>query len=128
MAGSDSQLDSNALLSGEVVILPADIPVAGANNHSFDVGYRPLADVELTKVVDKQTSKRGETIRYTLTVTNQSAAAATGVEVLEQLPTGIRYINHQASQGNYDAGTGLWTVGSLAKGAAASLVIEAIIN
>ena len=128
MAGSDTQLDSNALLSGEVVILPTDIPVAGANNHSLDVGYRPLADVELTKVVDKQTGKRGETIRYTLSVVNQGTAVATGLEVLEQLPTGISYISHQASQGNYDAGTGLWTVGSLAKGATASLVIEAIIN
>lgn len=38
-AGGDSLIDSNAPASGDVDIAATDIPLAGANNHSFDVGY-----------------------------------------------------------------------------------------
>ena len=42
-AGSNRLIDSNAPASGDVTILATDIPVAGANNHSFDVGYTVAA-------------------------------------------------------------------------------------
>ena len=38
-AGGNTLIDSNAPASGEVAVAAVDIPVAGANNHSFDVGY-----------------------------------------------------------------------------------------
>ena len=38
-AGGNTLIDSNAPTSGEVTVAAADIPTAGANNHSFDVGY-----------------------------------------------------------------------------------------
>ena len=38
-AGSNRLIDSNAPASGDVTVLATDIPIAGANNHSFDVGY-----------------------------------------------------------------------------------------
>lgn len=128
-AGDNTLLDSNAPLSGDVTILPADLPTAGANNHSVDVGYsRFVVDVELSKVVDKTTAKRGETLTYTLTVVNRGVDGATGVEVLEQLPADLSYVSHHASQGNYNANSGLWTVGNLANGASASLVIAVTIQ
>lgn len=128
-AGDNMLLDSNAPLSGDVTILPADLPTAGANNHSVDVGYsRFVVDVELSKVVDKTTAKRGETLTYTLTVVNRGVDGATGVEVLEQLPAALSYVSHHVSQGNYNANSGLWTVGNLANGASASLVIAVTIQ
>ncbi len=42
-AGSNRLIDSNAPASGDVTILATDIPVSGANNHSFDVGYSAAA-------------------------------------------------------------------------------------
>ena len=38
-AGSNRLIDSNAPANGDVTILATDIPLEGANNHSFDVGY-----------------------------------------------------------------------------------------
>ena len=37
--GSNTSIDSNAPATGEVMVGATDIPSAGANNHSFDVGY-----------------------------------------------------------------------------------------
>ena len=126
MAGSDSQLDSNALLSGEVIILPKDIPMAGANNHSFDVGYRPLADLELTKVVDKSTVKRGELVTYTLTLSNQSSQAATGVKVTDKLPTDVSFVEVIFSQGSFTGSE--WDVGTLAAHSSATLILKVKAN
>ncbi len=38
-AGSKDIIDSDANASGEITVLTTDIPMVGANNHSFDVGY-----------------------------------------------------------------------------------------
>ena len=38
-AGSNRLIDSNAPANGDVTVLATDIPVYGANNHSFDTGY-----------------------------------------------------------------------------------------
>jgi uncharacterized repeat protein (TIGR01451 family) len=65
---------------------------------------------------------------YTITVKNNGPDNATGVEVTDQLPTGVTYDNHNAGQGTYTSGTGIWAVGSLANGATATLTITVTIN
>ncbi|MBP7184030.1 MAG: hypothetical protein KBA06_00860 [Saprospiraceae bacterium] len=41
--GIDEWIDSDASSTGDVTILTTDIPTIGANNHTFDVGYRTAA-------------------------------------------------------------------------------------
>ncbi len=44
------------------------------------------------------------------------------------MPGGLTFVSVTPGQGNYDQGTGVWTVGSLTKGAKAELVIRAAVN
>jgi uncharacterized repeat protein (TIGR01451 family) len=66
---------------------------------------------------------------YTITVTNTDATeAATGVALTDVLPVGVTYVSDVPSQGSYDDGTGLWTVGTLAASANATLAITATVD
>lgn len=75
----------------------------------------PDVDLKLSKVVDKTTVKHGETMIYTLTVTNESTTDATGVKLMDQLPSGVSY-NSDDGAGSYNQTTGEWVVGSLLQG------------
>jgi hypothetical protein len=79
------------------------------------------ADLEVTKTVDNPTPIFGTPITYTITVTNHGPDTATNVIVADPLPTGLTFIAAAASQGTYDAATGIWFVGTLANGASAVL-------
>lgn len=72
----------------------------------------PDVDLKLSKTLDKTTVKRGETMVYTLTVTNESSTDATGVKLIDNLPAGVSYISDDGA-GSYNKSTGEWVVGSL---------------
>jgi len=139
-SGEGTQTDSNdsdGVISGdhaEATILAADIPYAGANNHRFDFGFRntptsnPQIDLQINKTVSPTHVNSGEQATYTITVVNNGADTATGVAVMDQLPAGVTYSTHNASQGNYDNNTGVWTVSDLANGASATLTIEVSVD
>lgn len=88
---------------------------AGATN---ELAYTDLA---LTKTVDNAFPDANSNILYTIVLTNRGPIAATGISVTEALPPELTYSNHVVSQGTYTDATGLWTVGSLAAGQAATL-------
>ncbi|NRA48168.1 MAG: carboxypeptidase regulatory-like domain-containing protein, partial [Phaeodactylibacter sp.] len=90
-----------------------------------DCGDLELIDLELTKVVDNTTPNVGEEVTFTITVENQGPSDATGVAVRDNLPSGYTFVS---SNGSYDAGTGIWTIGALANGASVSLEITASVN
>ncbi|MGV6808626.1 MAG: SdrD B-like domain-containing protein [bacterium] len=140
-SGEGTQTDSNdsdGTATGDhadATVLATDIPYAGANNHSFDFGFRdaPAAppstvDVAITKTVSKSDAVSGDSLIYTLTVSNAGPDTATSVVVNEQLPIHVTYSTHNASQGNYDPNTGQWTVGDLGNGANATLTLTVSVN
>lgn len=47
------------------------------------------------------------------------------MEITDLLPAGTSFVSANPSQGTYDEGTGIWTVGTLASGATATLDIDA---
>ncbi|MGA0560289.1 Ig-like domain-containing protein [Larkinella sp. VNQ87] len=81
-----------------------------------------LIDLSLVKTVSKAQPALQEVISYTLALTNNGTANATGVEVKDLLPAGLTF---QSSNGNYNANTGIWTVGTVNVGATVQLVITA---
>jgi uncharacterized repeat protein (TIGR01451 family)/fimbrial isopeptide formation D2 family protein len=84
------------------------------------------ADLVVTKTVSNATPNVGDTITYLITVTNNGPDAATGVRMTDTFPTaGLDFVDADPSQGSYNAGTGIWEVGSLASGASATLEITA---
>ncbi|MBL7977914.1 MAG: hypothetical protein JNN12_06200, partial [Bacteroidetes Order II. Incertae sedis bacterium] len=80
-AGSNRLIDSNAPANGEVTVLATDIPVAGANNHSFDVGYSsaPVCSINTPTIAptcnDNGTSSNPADDTFTFTI----SATGTGV-------------------------------------------------
>ncbi len=87
-----------------------------------------LIDLSLTKTADATQVQVGDTFSYTITVSNEGPFDATGVEVFDQLPTNIGFINSIPSTGTYSVGTGIWTIGNLAVGTSVTLtiIVEAI--
>lgn len=84
-------------------------------------------DLSLTKVVDKPTAKRGETVIYTLTLSNTGTGAATGVSVADPLPAGVVYVSDDGA-GAYVASTGVWSAGSLAANTTKTLKITVTVK
>jgi len=69
-------------------------------------------------------------VEFTLVVRNKGASSADNVVVNDKLPPGLAIPTGMAaypSTGTYDPLTGNWSVGSLANGASATLVIPAIV-
>ncbi|MEL4308908.1 PKD domain-containing protein [Joostella sp. CR20] len=87
------------------------------------------ADLSLIKVVDNDMPNVGENVQFTLTLTNDGPGVASGVTVNDMLPAGFTFIGSTATNGSYDASTGVWTLsGLIISGASESLTIVASVN
>jgi uncharacterized repeat protein (TIGR01451 family) len=100
------------------------------NSASATITVQALADVAVTQTVTPSAGasyNTGETVTYTVIVTNNGPSTATNVLVTDKLPASLTFISSTPGL-DYNTATGLWTVGSLASGASASLQITATIN
>jgi uncharacterized repeat protein (TIGR01451 family) len=92
----------------------------------------PSANLVTAKVRSSATATPavGQTLAYQITVTNSGPSAATNVSLTDLLPAGVTAAggNGAVSQGSYNAGTGLWNLGSLANGASATLALVGTVN
>jgi len=99
------------------------------DNNTSESTVTPLqADLAIFKIVDDPTPNVGQTIEFTITVTNLGPDLATGVSVTDVLPAGLTFVSATASQGSYAVGTGLWTVGTVASADFPTLVIRAVVD
>ena len=64
---------------------------------------------------------------FTLTINNDGPSDATSVQVADVIPSGFTYISDDGA-GDYDDGTGIWDVGTLAMGNTEILNITASVN
>jgi uncharacterized repeat protein (TIGR01451 family) len=78
------------------------------------------ADLQITKVADKKTVKIGETITYTITVTNLGPDVATDIVFGDPIPDQLNLVS--STCGNVSA---FCTVASLESGASVTLVVVA---
>ncbi|MBT9589744.1 MAG: DUF11 domain-containing protein [Thiobacillus sp.] len=85
------------------------------------------ADLAVTKGVNLGTVVKGSPVTFTVGVQNTLAGSGTASNVLvnDLLPSGFSYVSHTVTAGSYAPSTGVWTVGTLAFGASASLTITA---
>ncbi|MDH4313066.1 MAG: DUF11 domain-containing protein [Gammaproteobacteria bacterium] len=87
-------------------------------------------DIALQMTVDTAVPAAGQPVQFTITASNIGTDDASGVQVTDQLPAELRIPTGMAafpSTGTYDAATGIWSIGALAAGANATLVIPAIV-
>ena len=98
-----------------------------ANNHaSVDVAV-DAADLLVTKTVDNPTPAEGDTVEFTITLTNLGPTTALGIWVSDVLPAGLTYVGHSGN-GVYDSTLGTWMLGALTDGRSASLTVTATVN
>lgn len=74
----------------------------------------------ITKNADKTSATPGSVVNYTVTVTNNTGVDLSDIIVADKLDSRLRYSD---STGDYDTGTGTWTVASLANGKAVTLTL-----
>ena len=75
-----------------------------------------------------QTPAEGDTVSFEIEIANNGAAQATNVSLTDQLPAGITYTANTTSQGVYDVTTGVWSVGTLANGATATITLTGTVD
>lgn len=89
-------------------------------------------DLELTKTVSQDTVTFGESIDWTITVTNNAENAdipATGVTISDVLPDDVTFQSASATDGSFDDDTGIWTLAdALDPGESETLTITTSIN
>jgi uncharacterized repeat protein (TIGR01451 family) len=97
-----------------------------AGNNSASATETPQrADLVVTRSVSNPTPNVGDTVTFSVTLTNRGPDAATGVELTDRLPAGLIFVSASATQGSYDPATGLWAIGTVAPGTTQTLAIRA---
>jgi uncharacterized repeat protein (TIGR01451 family) len=85
-------------------------------------------DIDVNKTVDLPFVEQGETVEYTITVTNNGDTQATGLQITDQLPANTVYISDDEPDEKYDAASGIWDIGQLAINEQVILKVIAIIK
>ncbi len=97
------------------------------NNSASIIVTPQQADLALSKTVNDTTPNVGDTVTYTVTLSNNGPNTATGAQVTDLLPSGLSFVSDTTSQGTYDSGTGLWDVGTVDTATPQTLVILAMV-
>ncbi|TQM91510.1 DUF7507 domain-containing protein [Roseinatronobacter monicus] len=84
------------------------------NNETPAVKAEPLADLSVSKSVDKETANVGETVVFAVTASNFGPSDANDVIVEDLLPSGYVFVSSSVPSGTtYDPATGIWDIGFL---------------
>ena len=99
---------------------------AGLSDLTFN---RAFADLSLAKTLTTASPATGSTATFRLTLTNAlaSSLSATGVQVRDTLPAGFSYASSSGT-GTFNPATGVWNVGTLARGQSVSLDISGTVT
>jgi uncharacterized repeat protein (TIGR01451 family) len=98
------------------------------NNTATATETPQQADLVLSKSVDNPNPNVGDTINYTITLTDNGPNSATNVQVTDVLPSSLTFVFETPSQGTYNPVNGIWTVGSVDSAAARTLRIRALVT
>ena len=124
-----AQVASSVSQTNTATITQADQfdPDAANNSASATVTASQPSDLAVAKSVDNPAPNVGDTVTFTVIVTNNGPTAATNVTATDILPAGLTFVSATPSQGTYVPATGVWTVGSIANLGSASLALSATV-
>ncbi|CAI2767912.1 Ig-like domain-containing protein [Flavobacterium collinsii] len=85
---------------------------------NFSVTVNPFSgtvssDIGLKKTVDNTTPDVGQQVVFTITAENLRTNEVKDIIISEKLPSGYEYVTSKVSSGNYNAGSGIWTLPAL---------------
>ena len=104
-------------------------PTSSNNADSASI-YVGGTDVSLSKVISSPAGdpNEGDTVTYTITVSNSADSTATNLIVEDNLPSGITYSSYSSTQGTFNNVSGLWNVGSVGTSSSEILTIKATVD
>lgn len=114
----------SATISNTATVASTNDPNAGNNSATTTTTATTLLDLSIVKTVNNATPNIGDNVTFTLTLSNNSTNAATGVQVTDQLPAGLTFVSASPAA-EYNSGTGIWTVGTVNGGTNRVLTITA---
>jgi large repetitive protein len=120
--------DFTRAITNTAQIIASGLPDPTPNEQASATLQGLVADLSLKKTVDNAAPRVGENVRYMISLSNTGPDAATNVSVLDRLPQGLQLADVIASQGNYDAATGVWSVGTVAVNAPVTLTLVARVS
>src|SRR5207302_272489 len=95
------------------------------NNSGSATETPQRADLAVLKTVSNASPNVGDTITFTITLSDNGPNSATNVQATDTLPAGLSFVSANPSQGAYNNTTGLWTVGTVTTAASQTLQILA---
>jgi uncharacterized repeat protein (TIGR01451 family) len=123
-AGTGGQTITNI-----VSITASDQPDPVSGNNADSAGFTvQSADLAIVKTVDNPAPGEGTSITYTVVLTNNGPFTGIGIQVTDLLPTGVTFVSATTSQGAYNSGSGLWTVGNMVASTVDTLNITATVD
>ena len=64
---------------------------------------------------DKENIYVGDHVTWIVSVENKGPGHAKNVKVFDQLPKGLKYVNHAVTKGTFNPKTGIWDIGNITK-------------
>jgi uncharacterized repeat protein (TIGR01451 family) len=99
------------------------LPPVGSNPMRV---VHPEADLELKTTVSNERPLVGDTVTYTLTVTNHGPGRAVDVGITTPLPKRMKLISAEATVGAYSSSDGVWRIPAIDNQKSVTLSIKAI--
>ena len=100
----------------------------GMASNSLDLTINMCSNLTITKVADKESAMVGETVVFTITVSNIGSSDVDDIQVSENIPSGYTYISSNTTLGVYDYATGIWTIDELLANESAVLTVTVTVN
>ncbi len=130
--GTNDLNDSDGQASGTYAYVDIYSGNSGENNYDYDFGFfigKPDIKVVKSVVNNPSPAKKGGQGKYTIVVSNNGEVdAASGLQIEDLIPAGATYVSHLPAGAIYNSISGIWNIGTLAKGASVSLDIVVTYN
>jgi uncharacterized repeat protein (TIGR01451 family) len=127
LTSGNGSFSATLVTGGTQTITATDTVNSSITGSSNAITVSGNADLALTKIVDNPTPNVGDSITFTVSVSNGGPLTATNVTVTDVLPVGLTFVSATPSQGSYNSTTGTWTVGTLPVGPSQTLHITAVV-
>ncbi|OGV63632.1 MAG: hypothetical protein A2498_06670 [Lentisphaerae bacterium RIFOXYC12_FULL_60_16] len=102
--------------------------VANTADNRWDAGLYGVLDLAVTKVVDNASPDPGDTVVFSITVTNQGPSIARSVQLTDAWPTNLTLVAAVPGTGTFNPTNRVWSVGTLPVGGAAAMSMTGTVH
>ncbi len=100
----------------------------GNNLASASATFIELADLAITKTIDPAVAQPGDTVTYTLKLTNHGPNATDDTRVVDPSPIAANITGHTVDLGTFDPDTRVWSIPHIEVGQTATLTVNVLLG